>query len=146
MDEMLESVPGQRIGNELQTTFIRSSQTIRPLRDQIVVEPLPWAPSKILEVITKIKPVRGKVLAVGPGCFRLQYKNQSTGEWSFVVPKGLRCESRESKVFRPTDVKQNDIVELGGLEISGYLHTAVRWGNRDVLIVREEDICGVVQA
>jgi hypothetical protein len=135
MDEMLESVPGTRIGNELQTTFIRSSQTIRPLRDQIVVEPLPWAPSKILEVITKLKPVRGKVLAVGPGCFPRRYDGR----------KGQRTKSWDSKAFRPCDVKVNDIVELGGLEIGGYLHCAVRWGNKDVLVVREEDVCIVCE-
>jgi hypothetical protein len=37
-------------------------------------------------------------------------------------------------------VKRGDIVELGGLEIGGYLFATVRWGAKEVVIAREADV------
>jgi hypothetical protein len=37
-------------------------------------------------------------------------------------------------------VKVGDIVELGGLEIGGYLHCTIMWGLKEVVVCREEDV------
>ncbi len=120
---------GVRIGNE---TFdcIPASAKIRPLRDVIVLEPLDWEPSKIVAVAYSGKPLRGRVLAVGPGHYPKRYNG----------PKGKRSKSWEAKCFLPCDVRKGDIVELGGLELGGYLFQTVRWGKREVVICREADI------
>lgn len=120
---------GTRLGNEL-LTFVRANERIRPLRDQIIVEPLDWEPSKVIEVAYSGKPLRGKVLAVGPGHFEKKYDG----------PKGNRKKTWDSKHFTPCDVKKGDVVELGGLEIGGYLFATVRWGKREVVICREADV------
>lgn len=100
------------------------------MRDTIIVEPLEWEPSKIVAVAYAGKPLRGRVLAVGPGRHPIKYDG----------PKGKRTKSWESKAFLPCDVKVGDIVELGGLEIGGYLFQTVRWGRKEVVICREPDV------
>lgn len=130
---------GTRIGNET-CCSIPASARIRPLRDQIVLEPLDWEPSKIIAVAYFGKPLRGIVRAAGPGCYRLQYQDSITGDWSFTVPKGRRKAMRSSNVFRPCDVKVGDVVELGGLEIGGFLHMTIRWGAKEMVVCREEDV------
>lgn len=129
---------GTRIGNE-STTLIPADAKIRPLRDQIIVEPLDWQPSKtILVAGTHTKPLRGIVRAVGPGVYPKKYDGR----------KGRRTKSWDSKAFRPTDVKVGDIVELGGLELGsgtasdphGYLHKTIIWGTTEMVVCREEDI------
>jgi co-chaperonin GroES (HSP10) len=121
---------GVRIGNEL-LTFVSKDETIRPLRDVIVVEPLPA--HETLHT-PGWKPIRGKVLAVGPGCFPKRYDG----------PKGKRTKSWDSKAFRPCDVRVGDVIELGGKEIGGYLFQTVRWGSKEVVLCREEDVNGIV--
>lgn len=125
---------GVRVGNET-TTCIQANENIRPLRDQIIVEPLAWEPSKIIDVVYRGKPLRGVVRAVGPGVYPKRYNG----------PKGKRTKSWDAKCFRPTDVKIGDIVELGGLELRGYLHTTILWGTKEMVLCREEDVCGVVE-
>jgi co-chaperonin GroES (HSP10) len=117
---------GTRIGNET-LAFIPADHTIRPLRDQIIVEPLPH--NDILE-IPGWRTIRGKVLAVGPGTYPKLYNG----------PKGKRSKSWDSKQFRRTEVKVGDIVHLGGKEIRGYLFPTVRWGAREVVVCREADV------
>jgi len=134
---------GVRIGNET-LTYIAADKQIRPLRDQIIVEPLPWQADSPIAIVSHAKPLRGVVRAVGPGCHRIQYQNAETGLWSFSVPKGKRKAMRPSKVFRPCDVRVGDIVELGGLEWGGYLHMTVNWGGIEMVVCREEDVCGIV--
>jgi co-chaperonin GroES (HSP10) len=131
MDDSL-SERGVRMGNEL-LEFVPENTNIRPLRDQIIVEPLPASESIILDVW---KPIRGKVLAVGKGCYPIRYNG----------PKGKRTKSWSSKALRPCDVKVGDIVELGGKEIGGYLHCSIRWGTKEVILCREEDVAGIVSA
>ena len=120
---------GERIGHE---TFdsVPAACTIKPLRDQIVVEPVDWQPSKIIAVAYTGRPLRGIVRAVGPGCYPKRYDG----------PKGKRTKSWDSKQFRPCDVKVGDLVELGGLEIAGYLHMTFRWGDKEMVMCREEDV------
>jgi co-chaperonin GroES (HSP10) len=125
---------GTRIGNEL-LTFVKASEHIRPLRDQIIVEPLNWEPSKIIIAAYSGKPLRGTVLAAGPGCYPKRYNG----------PKGKRSKTWDAKCFRPCDVKVGDVVELGGLELGGYLFQTIRWGATEVVICREEDVAIVVE-
>lgn len=117
---------GVRIGNEL-LTFIPADSIIRPLRDQIVVEPLP---THSLFDIPGCKPIRGIVRATGPGCYPKRYDG----------PKGKRTRSWDAKCFRPCDVRVGDVVELGGSELGGYLFARVFWGDKEVVICREEDV------
>jgi co-chaperonin GroES (HSP10) len=125
---------GMRIGNET-NVIVSEQETIRCLRDHIVVEVLAWEPSKILEVVYRGKPLRGRVLAVGPGRYPIKYDG----------PKGKRTKSWDSKHFLPTDVKVGDVVEFGGLEIRGYLFTTLRWGDKDCIVCREPDVAVVIE-
>lgn len=125
---------GVRVSNAL-LTFVREDEQIRCLRDHIVVEPLDIDHGTMMALVYRGQPVRGVVLAVGPGCFPKKYNG----------PKGKRTKSWDSKQFRPCDVKVGDTVDLGGLEIDGYLFTRVIWGSRDVVVCREADIAVVVE-
>lgn len=110
---------------------IPADAQLRPLRDQIVVKPLAWQPSKILEVVYQGRPLRGEVLAVGPGHYAKQYNKDRSKSW-------------DSKQFTPCDVKIGDIVELGGLEIRGYAFDELLWGNQPIVVCREADVTGIV--
>jgi co-chaperonin GroES (HSP10) len=122
---------GTRLGNET-LTFVAHGEAIRPLRDTIVVEPLPAEPVILVHVW---KPIRGKVLAVGPGHYPKRYNG----------PKGKRSQSWDSKAFLPCDVKVGDVVELGGKELGGYLFQTVRWGSKEVVVCREADVALIIE-
>jgi co-chaperonin GroES (HSP10) len=124
---------GVRLGNETLSS-VRADQKIRPLGDRIIVEPLEWSPS-FLAVVYRGKPLRGIVRAAGKGCYPKRYNG----------PKGQRSKSWDSRAFRATEVKVGDTVELGGLEIGGYLFPTIRWGDKEMIVAREEDICGVIE-
>lgn len=144
MSDMMDS-PGTRIGNEL-NVFLAADTKLRCIGDRIIVEPLDWKPSNIIFIAGyEGKPLRGTVRVVGPGCYPLQYQDSLTGHWSFSVPKGRRKAMRPSKAFRPCDVKVGDIVEFGGLEIGGFLHPTIMWGNKEMVLCREEDVAAIVQ-
>ena len=130
----MEQVPGSRVSNKT-LTIVPKEATVRPLRDRIVIEPLEWKPSKLIEVVYTGETLRGRVKAVGPGRQPLKYDG----------PKGKRTKSWESARFIPTEVKVGDIVELGGLEIRGYLFTSFLWGDKEHIICQEADVAAVVQ-
>jgi hypothetical protein len=109
---------------------------VRPLRDQIILEPIPWPFSDIIDVVYGGRPLRGKVKAVGPGVYEKRYDG----------PKGKRTKSWDRLAFRPTEVKVGDIVQLGGLSIDGYLFPQFRWGDINVVVCREADITGIEHA
>jgi co-chaperonin GroES (HSP10) len=55
--------------------------TLRPLRDKIIVKPLDWEPSKIISVVRKGRPLRGTVIAAGPGTYHQKsYKKDANGQ------------------------------------------------------------------
>lgn len=110
---------------------IPATENIRPLRDQIVIKPLAWEPSKILEVVYRGRTLRGEILAVGPGHYPKKYNHDRSKSW-------------DSKQFVPTQVKVGDVVELGGLELRGYAFDELLWGNQPVVMCREADVTGVV--
>src|SRR5271168_3062772 len=91
---------GKRIGNECFDAIPVTSK-VRPLRDQLIVEPLPWPFSDVIEVVYTGRPLRGKVLAAGPGCYEKRYNG----------PKGKRTKMWDAKSFRPCDVKVGDVVQ-----------------------------------
>ena|ERR1700728_3695466 len=128
-DGLSIEVPGVRVGNETLTS-VPAEADIRPLRDNIVIEPLDWKPSSVIEVVYTGKPLRGVVKACGPGRYPKLYNG----------PKGQRSKTWDSKSFRKTEVKVGDVVELGGLEIRGYLFQTVRWGAKEVIVCSEQDI------
>lgn len=109
--------------------------TLRMTSDRILLKPLDWDASKTLIAIRHGRPVRGEVIAVGPGHHPLKYKANAKGR------KGLMD---YSKYFRPTEVKPGDIVELGGLnqyDGQGYQFTEVIYNGEPHLICQERDVC-----
>lgn len=119
--------------------MIKSANNVRLLGDRILVRPLKWQPSKILEVVRFGRPLRGEVMAVGPGHHPLKYRRG---------PKGPKQFMDYSRHFRPTEVKVGDIVELGGLNVfdgKGYQFTEVLVGVETMLICAERDVVMVVE-
>jgi co-chaperonin GroES (HSP10) len=129
----MENCPGARATNRT-LTMVPHNAEVKPLRDRIVIEPLDWKPSQYLEVVYTGETLRGRVKAIGPGRHPIKYDG----------PKGKRTKAWEAKQFIPTEVKVGDIVELGGLEIRGYLFTSFLWGDKEHIICQEADVAGVV--
>lgn len=122
------------------STYIGRNEQIRCLRDHIVVcpEPPKWSP--IIEVAWQGQHLKGKVIAVGPGVFpNIHWRGKKDG-------KDVRT-IRQSKSFRPTEVKVGDTIELGGAEIDGYLFETVMIetdeGLKEHVICREADVAAV---
>lgn len=125
---------GLRIGND-SGSRVPADAKIRPLRDQIIVEPLNRVLSQIIVTREDTKPVRGIVKAVGPGHFPKIYDH---------TDKHQRSKMWDSETFQPTTVKVGDVVELGGIEHRGYSFDTFKWGDKLHLICREADVSGVV--
>jgi chaperonin GroES len=94
---------------------------IRPLQDRVIVkrmeEETTSAGGIVLPDSATEKPIRGEVTAVGPGK---------------VLDNGDK---------RPLDVKVGDTVLFGK-----YSGTEVKIDEEEVLVMREEDIMGVIEA
>ncbi len=136
---------GTRLEQKL-NCFIPADHEIRPMRNQIFAEPLPWTPSSIIHVVTDKKPMRAKIVAIGPGTWIKQYFSKKTGIWAppWAPPaRPDRIKSRDSKTFKKCDAKVGDVIDLGGLEIGGYLFPRITWGNKEVLICTEDDVVGI---
>ena len=117
-------------------TGIPADCAIRPLRDHLVIEPLPIERPGVIEVRERTKPLRGRVKAVGPGHYPTRYDH---------AEKHKRSKSWSSQSFQPTQVQVGDIVELGGYSHGGYSFPEVLWGGVPHLICREADVCGVLE-
>ncbi len=91
----------------------------RPLHDRVVVEPLEQeektAGGIIVPDTAQEKPMQGKVVAVGPGA------------------RG------EDGALQPLDVKKGDTILYGK-----YSGTEVKIDDKELLIMRESDIMGVL--
>ncbi len=94
---------------------------IRPLHDRVIVKRLEEekvsAGGIVIPDSATEKPVRGKILAVGKG------KIMENGD------------------VRPLDVQVNDTVLFGK-----YAGTEVKVDGEELLVMREEDIMGIVEA
>ncbi len=109
----------------------------RPLGDRILLRPLKWEPSKILEVVRHGRTLRGEVMAIGPGINPAKYKHRNG--------KKLMDYSRH---FRRTEIKVGDVVELGGLNIydgKGYQFTEVLIGTEVFVVCTERDVAIVCE-
>ena len=93
---------------------------IRPLHDRVIVRRLDEETTSpggiVIPDNAKEKPVRGEVIAAGKG------------------------KIRDSGEVQPLDVKIGDKILFGK-----YSGTEVKVGNEDLLVMREEDIMGVVE-
>ncbi len=91
----------------------------RPLHDRVVIEPMEQeektAGGIIVPDTAKEKPVQGKVVAVGPGA------------------------RNEDGALQPPDVKKGDTIFYGK-----YSGTEVKIDDKELLIMRESDIMGVL--
>lgn len=110
--------------------------TIRPLRDNVLVKVLDFKLSDTLIADWKGKPVRGIVVAAGPGRYpNIHKKGTRDGkDWRTV---------EDSPRFRPTEVQVGQTVELGGFDIGGYAFTQIMVDNELHLMVSEQDIAYV---
>lgn len=96
-----------------------SKVNIRPLHDRVIIERIEertTAGGIVIPDSVGEKPVRGKILAAGLGKF-------------------------DNGVLRTLDVKIGDIVLFGK-----YAGTEVKVDGQDLLVMREEDIMGVIEA
>lgn len=79
------------------------------------------------------EPVKGVIVAAGPGCYpNIHEKGMRDGKPYRTV--------RQSKHFRATEVKPGDVVHLGGMEIGGYLFPHVWFGGAWCVLCREADV------
>ncbi len=111
---------------------------LRPLRDNILIRPLKWEPSKLLEVVRHGRPLRGEVVAVGPGTHERKYKRDHAGQ---------KVSYKLAKHFRRMEVKVGDTVEIGGLNAFdglGYCFTELNVNGETLLMCQEADVCGIV--
>jgi co-chaperonin GroES (HSP10) len=110
----------------------------RPMGDRILLRPLKWKPSEVLEVVRHGRALRGEVMAIGPGMHPIKYRPH---------PDGKRKIADYRKYFRPTEVKVGDVVELGGLNVfdgQGYAFPEVIIGNETMIVCSERDVAGVI--
>lgn len=124
---------GVRIEKQTIDSIDSSKQTFRPTKDRIIVKPLHWDESTKIHSIRKGSPVRGEVIAVGPGTYRKRYSEN-------------RTKVTETNVFIPMEVKPGDIVNWGGLNIfdgDGYAFPEVNIDNERHLIIQQGDICAI---
>lgn len=112
---------------------IAATESVRPLRDYLLLEPLPWKPSRTIQIAGDTRrTLTAKVIAAGPGCHPKRYSRDRSRMW-------------ESPAFRPTHAKVGDIVELGGLQFNGYSFFRIMIGTKPFLLARDEDICAIVE-
>ncbi len=92
---------------------------LRPLHDRVVIEPVEQEEKTLGGIIipdtAKEKPMQGKVLATGPGA------------------------RNEDGALQPLDVKKGDTILYGK-----YSGTEIKIDGRELVIMRESDIMGVL--
>ena len=112
------------------------SGEVRPLREKLVVRPLPPALSQTIAANWNGEAVRGRVVAAGPGTYpNIHEKGIKDGKpWRRV---------RQLSAFRPNDVTVGDVVQLGGMEIGGYLWPHILIDGIDHILVSEQDVAGI---
>ena len=116
--------------------FVAPTERIRPLRDQIIVKPLPLRFSDTIKAEWRGEVVYGEVIACGPGCYpNIHNRGNKDGKPYRTV--------YQSRRFRATEVKVGDRVHLGGVDIGGYLFPRVWAEGGWCVIATEKDICGI---
>ena len=115
--------------HEENLTFIPADTVLRPLRDQMIVEPLDVIQSRMLILPPTDKTLRARVLAVGPGHYPTQYDHPD---------KHKRTKSWAGYAFVPTQCKVGDIVRLEGFNTDAFF-----WGDKYCVHAREADVAGI---
>lgn len=125
----------EQSGVRLESTGYQVIETagFRPLHDYLLIRPLPWKPSRTIQIAGNTRrTLRGTVIKAGPGLYPKRYNRSRTKCW-------------ESPAFRPTEVKEGQTVELGGLHIDGYEWPKVLYQGELCIVARDEDICAIVE-
>lgn len=118
------------------TDFVGQNETLRPLRDQIIVKVLPLKLSDTIHADWSGGAVRGQIIAAGPGCYvNVHDRGTKDGKEYRTV--------RPGKHFRKTEVRVGQIVHLGGMENGAYIWPEIYIGHDRHVICRELDICGI---
>lgn len=121
--------------------FIPATDKLRPLRDQMIVEPIDVMHSSILVIPPHTsKLVRAKVLAIGPGHYPHDYLDKDGHRGA---RKGERVKMIHGTTFVPTQVKPGDIVHLDGRNSGKQAFDAFYWGDTYCLHCREADVAGI---
>lgn len=116
---------------------------MRMTSDRILLKPLEWNGESVhgegsrIQVIRNGRPLRGRVVAVGPGHYPVSKRTKLNDG---------RQRIEYSKRFRPTEVKPGEVIELGGLNVfdgQGYSFTEVLYNGEKHLICQERDVVGV---
>lgn len=98
-----------------------ASNKIRPLQDRLIVERIEGEEKTIsglyIPETAKEKPQKGKVIAIGKG------------------------KVREDGTIQPLDLKSGDFILFGK-----YAGTEVKIDGNEYLIMREDDVLGVIEA
>ncbi len=121
-----------------QAEIFPAGTKFRLLRDRLLIRPLAWRPSNIVEVVRHGRAVRGVVESVGPGRYYRRYRPHPTDSNKRTYT--------ETATFIPVQVKLGDVVELGGLNAFdglGYNFPQVVIGTETFIIAQEQDICFV---
>jgi hypothetical protein len=133
---------GMRQGAET-LTFVAADEKIRPTKDNMILAPEDVVHSSILYVEHKTKPLKGRVLAIGPGHYPLRYQD-AHGNYIPDWDRKRRAKSVEGTRYQPTQVKVGDRVELGGAEHEGYAFFGFYWGNQYCIHCTERDVAGIL--
>jgi hypothetical protein len=125
-------------------TFIPAHFTLKPLRDQIIIEPLDVVHSRILIVRSDSSTlIRGKVVAAGPGHYPNYYLDKQGRR---NPPRHERAQICAGTTFVPMPVSIGDIVHLDGRNTGKSAFDAFYHGDRYCIHARAEDIAGIEEA
>jgi hypothetical protein len=121
-----------------QAEILPAGTKLRLLRDRILVRPLDWNPSSVIQVIRHGRALRGVVESTGPGRYYRRYRPHPTDR--------NKRQYTERGTFIPMQVKPGDVVELGGLNAFdglGYNFPQVVIGTETFIIAQEQDVAFV---
>lgn len=141
--EPLKQSRGARLGAET-LTYVPATATIRPLRDQLLIQPLGVVYSRRLYVHRDTKPLRGIVRAAGPGSYEVGYRDAQGKRTNDRTGPRRRTQRFHTNRYVPMSVKIGDVVELGGSEHEGYGFEGLFWGSVYHIWCTERDVCGIV--
>jgi hypothetical protein len=137
-----QSITGRGMSLNVETIeFIPASCVLKPLRDQMIVQPIDVIHSHVLIVPPhQSKLIRGKVLAIGPGHYPNIYIDKNGNR---NAPKGKRTKIGWGERFVPTEVKVGDIVNLDGRNTGKSAFDCFYYGDKFCLHAREADVAAV---
>ncbi len=141
--QALKESRGVRLGSD-SLTYVPAHAVVRPLRDQLIVEPLDVLYSRRVYVQRTTKPLRGIVKAAGPGAYEIGYRDSEGRKTNDRAGPRRRTQRHQTNRYVPMSVKVGDVVELGGSEHEGYSWEGFFWGDTYHIHCTEKDVCGVV--